>query len=172
MTGTVTIAVPRQCRDYMIGVRNKYYAFMLSLYVGTILFFRFITHRGWHIDFAQIIFLVAGVFAWYRQIKRPWQYVIDQEHLTVIWRQMGGRFWNIFEIRWRRDAIIGVEETEWRGLPALRILRQTKRPERRPDWLIVYAHEDQDKVKTQVLPLIEEYRRQYRQQAWADRLRS
>lgn len=75
-------------------------------------------------------------------------------------------------MQWKQDVVIGVEQDEWRGLPALCINTKMKHYKGLQQLYMVYGHEDQEKVRTQIIPLIEQYRRQYRHELWADNLRS
>jgi hypothetical protein len=170
-SGEISIPVPRQFRDYLIAKQHRRYAFGLILYTAIILFFGLVVHWGWHIDIAATLSIIVESVMWRRELKRPWQYKLDKNRMTSIWFELGGRIWRWLSLDWKKCDITTVVETEWRGLPALRVIQQVKYSKWRPDLLIVYAHEDAERVRTQVLPLIEQYRRQYRTPVWADKLR-
>ena len=141
----------------------------ILLYLGLALAWVFVFRWKWLPDY-HVLVLTVGLVAWIRTLRRPWSYEVEAERLRLIWQQ-GETAWQWYDIDWRKEAIFDVKHEEWRGLPALVILTKPE-TEPQPRLLIVYGHEDEEKVRTQVLPLIETYRRQYRQEVWADRLRS
>ncbi len=165
-TEDVQIAVPRAYQDYLVAGMDKRYAFGIAVLVALTFAFKRVP------DSVAVVSAFVGAFLWYFQRRKRWHYSISRREITVIWTQMYGRYWDWHTVRWKRQLVLGVEETEWRGLPALRLLGQAKTPRHRPDWLLVYAHEDTERVRNQVLPLIERYRKQCRQDSLAERLRS
>jgi hypothetical protein len=164
--GQIHIAVPRAYQDYLIAQKDKRCLICTTLLIAIILAFKAIP------DYYTVIGVPIALVIWISQRRKKWQYTISPQEITVIWSQLRGRSWDWHTVQWKRQAVLGVEETEWRGLPALRLLGQAKNPKHRPDWLIVYAYEDRDKMQTQVLPLIERCRTQYREDSLAERLRA
>ncbi len=166
----IRLAVPQEYRNWLQRQINIRYLLGCIVYAMLISLFHFALH--WPTRFMEVATLIICFIAWSYFNQKPWNYILDDKHLTVIWWEMGGLFWHWFDILWKRDAITGVEETEWRGWPMLRLRHATMNPKRESYWVMVYAPEDAEIVRTQVIPLVEKYRHQHRQSNLAERLRS
>jgi hypothetical protein len=166
----VEIPVPRQYRDYLTWKHNKRLVFAFVIYVGLVCIFYSLKWNTTTDLFHGIVFVTA-IFEWIKQTRqKTWQYVIDQRHLHLVWWEGGSeKVWHWFNIEWRKDAVIGTAFDEWHGLPALRVTIDSKHV---TCLIMVYSLEDEERVRTQILPLIEKYRHQYRQKVWADKMRS
>lgn len=155
------LAIPSAYRAHLTREKDRWQRNGLAFFAAVVTLVS-VTFHGSVANGMVIPFVLAldNVLGWQREKKQNvWTYNENGE-LRVIWQQFGGRIWS-----WRRLGrnvrnIAGVEETEWNGLPALRILTESKNPRHRPDWLIVYAHEDREKAETIILPRLEKLRRQ------------
>ena len=163
---SVFIPVPRQYRDYLTRKHSMRLLFAFGIYVGLFCIFYLMKWTS-TIDLSWSLFFVLALFEWIKQTRlKSWQYIIDEQHFHLIyWDNVAGKNWRWLDVRWKRDAVVGVARDEWHGLPALRLTVDRKYMN---DLIMVYAFEDEEKVKAHVLPLIAKYRHQYRQKLWAD----
>ncbi len=175
----VTIAVPQVYKDYLAPRHQFYDLKMLAVHLP----FLCILYALWkwggmkNAYHELLVFVIVyapapvlSFFMWRRFEK--WQYVINEKQFRLIEWQYNGRLWQWHGLNWTREVVSSVEEGDWRGLPALYVRTAPKDPKAALTLVMVYAHDDRDKVVTQVLPLIEHFRGRFRHQFWYDQLRS
>lgn len=169
----VEIAVPQRHKDFV--VRRHYRWFLLILLAGLgldgvyyLLCVAF--HWTWSsyclYDSALPIY---GMIAFAMEVRKPWRYEINERAIKLFVITPKTRFGNLKEIGWAKTEVVSVEQAEWQGLPVISL---TVRPASGYTYLLVYNSADEEEVKTKVLPLIEKYRHNYRQELWADKLRT
>lgn len=172
--GEASIPVPQSYKDLLVRNRGRQWILVFGAFTILLGIWYVEWRRGRHfIDFLpHIVPLVFAFPLWLHQVRKPWRYVINEKTSRLVQWTFGGRTWQWHDLDWKRDFVLRVEETEWRSLPALRMIVKLKGQKGEQDLWLVYAHQDQEKVQREVLPLIEKFRKQYRHELWADLLRS
>lgn len=165
-TAETTIAVPRAYQDFLVAGRDRFICTCCVAFAGLPLMNSSTLQNWFGKHILDLSPLVLGVVIWAFERKRKWRYVLTDEMITTTWASGNGWMWEWRTIFWKRTPVTGVERTEWRGFPAIRLIGGKWNRKKSPDWLIVYAHEDTELIETAVLPLIEIYQGQYGQDTW------
>lgn len=155
------LAVPSAYRAYLTREKDRWQRNGLAFFAAVVTLVS-VTFHGSVANGIVIPFVLAldNVLGWQREKKQNvWTYNENGE-LRVIWQQVGGRIWTWRRLNKHVKNVAGIEETEWNGLPALRILTASKNPRHRPELWIVYGPEDREKVETLILPCLEKLRRE------------
>lgn len=112
---------------------------------------------------------LIGLATYWKEVRKPWRYEISERVIKLFVINQHSQLATLKEVEWAKTEVVGIEQAGWQGLPALML--RVLPPTGLSYWLI-YSPVDEEEVRTKVLPLIEKYRRSYRQELWTDRLRS
>ncbi len=168
------VPVPQVYKDLLVQNRGRQWLFVFGCFAVLIGVWYMEWRRVRHIiDFLpHIMILVVAFPVWLNQVRKPWRYVINEKAFRLIQWTLGGRTWQRHNLDWKQDVVLRVEETEWRSLPALRVIVKLKGQKGEQDLWMVYTYQDQEKIQREVLPLIAKFRKKYRHELWADLLRA
>ena len=166
--------MPEAYKKFLAQKKRQQWLFGFGWYVILLAVYYVAWQHGHHIiDFLpQMMIWGLSLPLWLNGRKRPWKYTLDDKRLCLVSWQWKENIWAWYDLAWRNDVILSIEKEEWRSLPALRIQAKLKGHKREQTLWLVYSHQDQQTVNTQLMPLIDRYRRQYRHKLWADLLRS
>jgi hypothetical protein len=171
---SVEIAVPQRYKDFVVKRQYRWFWLILLGVLGGINVVYYLLcaafHWAWTFYFqGDIVFSTLGLISYVVEVRKPWRYEVNERAIKLFRITPKTHLGNLTEVGWAKTQVVGVEQTEWQGLPALSL---TVLPSFGYTYLLVYDLADEEEVKTTVLPMIEKYRRNYRQELWAERLRS
>ena len=127
-------------------------------------------HWKWQMNLlADLVPPLLGMVSYAWEIRKPWFYAINEQHIKLFVFDPKSRSANLTELTWKKTEVVAVEQDEWQGLPRLNL---KVLPDLGHTYALVYSHDEDEEIRTKVLPLIEKYRHQYRHELWADKLRS
>ena len=170
----VKIPVPQRYKDYVVSRQYRFFGYIFAgVYGGINLAYYLLCvalHWKWRFHFqADMLLPVFGLLAYILEVRKPWHYEVNERFIKLLVVNPKSQLASLRELHWAKTEIVGAERAEWQGMPSLRL---TVLPARGHEYLVVYTFADKEEVESKVLPLIEKYRRQYRQQHWTDNLRS
>jgi hypothetical protein len=174
----IALEVPQSYRDYLMPRRLWCDWRLLSVHIFSLgavwTAWTWTGHtKGMYSHLASCIiqtalYLFVAFLIWRGQGLHPWQYAIGERDIQIIAWGRQGRLWYWHTLVWDREVISHVEEGEWRGLPALSIHTAARKPAERRVYTMVFAHEDRERVSTQIVPLIQQYRERFRHEFWCE----
>ena len=170
----VKIAVPQRFKDFVVQRQYRLFWYILVGAFGGINAVSYLVclacQSKWTPHFqADIIMLLIAMVGYAVEVRRPWHYLINDRRIKLFIVHQKLQPTRMQELEWAKTEVAGVEPGEWQGLPCYRL---KVLPAAGYVYTLVYDYADEEEVRTKVLPLIEKYRHQYRQELWADRLRS
>ena len=170
----VTIPVPQTYKDCVVSRQFRWFWFILvGVLAGVNALYYLLCaalHWKWLFHFQMDVVLpLIGLASYMKEVRKPWRYEINQRMIKLFVITPKSRLANLKEIEWAETEVTGVVCDEWQGFPCLKV---KVLPATDYVYMMVYDHTEEENVKTNVLPLIETHRRQYRQKLWADVLRS
>ena len=112
---------------------------------------------------------LIGLISYTVEVRKPWHYLINDRRIKLFVTRPRLQPARLQELEWAKVEVACVEQDEWYGFPCLKL---KVLPTSSYAYMLVYDQTDEEEVRTKVLPLIEKYRHQYRQELWADKLRS
>ncbi len=170
----VKIAVPQRYKDYVVQRQYRSFWFILAAVLGGVnavyYLLCLVFHWQWRFHFqADMVVPLIGLISYTLEVRKPWHYLINDRRIKLFVGHQKLQPARMQELEWTKTEVVGVEPGEWQGLPCykLKVL-----PASSCVYALVYDYADEEEVRTNVLSLIEKYRHQYRQELWADRLRS
>ncbi|MBV9849075.1 MAG: hypothetical protein JO250_05225 [Armatimonadetes bacterium] len=154
------IPLPTHFKNYLVARKNLFWLVTFAIW-GLAIYWRFAVHHE------------RSSMAFLRSIEKRgnWRYVLDTNYFhhrhSIALINFGLGFWEWHTlVLSRSDAncrrIEDVRQARWQNLPALCIELDAKHFWSRKTLWMVYAPEDEERVKAQVLPLLEEFRRRDR----------
>lgn len=177
MPTDISIPVPQAYKDYLVARKKHFEPKVAGGYIPIVGVYLYLWWSGGRSQALVHLLIMGSAFLlstvgylaiWQAKIKKPWCYELTSKGINLVWWQHGERVWTWHQIQWTQDVICSVTADEWRGFPALCIAVKIKFTKKLQKLYLVYAHEDEEQVRTQVLPLIEHYRQQYRHDFWAN----
>ena len=180
MPGTATsfeeakIAVPQRYKDYVVQRQYRSFWFILIGVLGGVnaayYLLCLVFHWRWRFHFqADMVVPLIALVSYTLDVRKPWYYLVNDRRIKLFVSHQKLQPARIQELEWAKAEVVGVEPSEWQGLPCYRL---KVLPASSYIYMLVYSHADEEEVRMKVLPLIEKYRHRYRQELWADRLRS
>ena len=172
--GEVRIAVPQKYKDDVAGRQYRWFWCIIAGVLGGVNAAYYLLciafHWVWQFHLqADMALPVLGLAGYIVEVRRPWQYVVNDQLIKVFVVSPRSRLAKMEALEWTKTQVIGIEHAEWRDLPCLKL---NILPKTQHEYVLVYGLSEVEEVRAVVIPLIEKYRRQYRQELWADKLRS
>jgi len=162
----VKIAVPQRYKDYVVQRQYRSFWLILAGALGGInavyYLLCLVFHWQWRFHFqADMVVPLIGLISYTLEVKKPWHYLINARRIKLFVTHQKFQPARMHELQWTKTEVVGVEPSEWQGLPCykLKVL-----PASSYVYALVYGHADEEEIRTKVLPLIEKYRHQYRQE--------
>lgn len=170
----VKIGVPQRYKDFVVRRQYRSFWYILAGVLGGVnaVYYLLCIAFGWkwHFHFqVDMIVPMIGLISYTIEVGRPWHCLINDRLIKLFGVNPMFQIAKMEELEWAKTEVVGVEHDEWQGLQCLRL---KVLPASSYAYMLVYDHADEEEVRTKVLPLIEKYRHQYRQELWADKLRS
>ncbi len=170
----VKTAVPQRYKDFVVRHQYRWFWYILAAVLGGVnavyYLLCLVFHWKWRLHFsAEMVPIMIGLIGYVVEARKPWHYLINDHLIKLFLIHPKIQLANLKELEWAKTEVVSVEHGEWQGLPCLKL---KVLPVSGYTYTLVYGHADEEEVRTKVLPLIEKYRHQYRQELWADKLRS
>ena len=170
----VKVAVPQRYKDFVVQRQYRQFWLILAGVWGGInavyYLLCLVFHWQWRFHFqADMVIPLIALVSYTLEVKKPWHYLINDRRIKLFVTLHKLQPARMQELEWAKIEVVGVEPGEWQGLPCYRL---KVLPASSGVHTLVYDYADEAEVTLKVLPLIEKYRLQYRQELWADRLRS
>ena len=170
----VQIAVPQRYKDFVVRHQYRWFWYILAGVWGGVNAVYYLLciafHWKWQFHFqADMVVPLIGLVTYTIEVRKPWHYLISDHRIKLFVTHPRYQPARLQDLKWAKTEVVSVEHGEWQGLPCLKL---KVLPVSGYTYTLVYGHADEDEVRTKVLPLIEKYRHQYRQELWADKLRS
>ena len=171
---TVEIAVPQRYKEFVVRRQYQWFWIAVPAALGGINLVYYLLcvafHWTWKLHFqGDMILPLLGMAAYVLEARKPWRYEINERAIKLFVVTPRTHLANLKEIAWAKTEVVGIEQAEWQGLSALKM---TVLPTSPYVYWLVYSPSDEEDVEIKVIPLIEKYRRSYRQEIWADKLRT
>ncbi len=170
----IQIAVPQRYKDFVVSRQYRWFWYILAGVLGGVnavyYLLCIVFHWKWQLHFgSDMVMPLVGLIIYTVEVRKPWQYLINERLIKMFVINPKLQLANLKELQWAKTEIVGIEHDEWQGLPCLKL---KVLPASSYIYMLVYSYADEEEVRTNILPLIEKYRHQYRQELWADKLRS